>query len=300
MVLLETCLIGALLLALDLFRWRPPVWLLAVLLLWTLLYYFAARGLLLGQPGLLVYFLEVMVLWALAKWHDRLAGTALALSTIKPQMGFLLVPFLLLWGWRTRRWAFIGWFALVWGGLMLLSFVLQPSWFGDWIEQLRNYPSYTALGAPVWIIMEYYLGLGSIGEWVINALLYGLLLWAWYHVLIRQDMARLDWTIMLTLTITHLAAVRTATPHYVIFTIPMLFYFRLFARRSAVSYLMISLILLLLVVIPWLHFLTTIDGEFEHPTVYLPLPLAMLIILWITRRRWWNTPSFIATPDTGR
>lgn len=99
MVLLEACLIGALLLGMDLFRWRPPVWLLIVLFLWTLVYYFAARGLLLGQPGLLVYFFEVLTLWSLAKGHDRLAGTALALSTIKPQMGFLLVPFLLLWGW---------------------------------------------------------------------------------------------------------------------------------------------------------------------------------------------------------
>jgi hypothetical protein len=295
MVLLEACLIGALLLLLDLFRWRPPTWLLSLLFLWTLVYYFSARGLLLGQPGLLVYFFEVLTLWALAKRHDQLAGFALALSTIKPQMGFLVVPFLLLWGWRIGCWKFIGSFALVWGGLMLLSFVMVPSWFGDWIEQLRNYPSYTALGAPVWIVMDYYLGLGTVGEWVINALLYGLLLWAWYHVLVRQEMARLDWTIMLTLTITHLAAVRTATPHYVIFTIPLLFYFWLFPRRSSLSALSISLILLLLLVIPWLHFLTTVDGEFEHPTIYLPLPLIMLVLLWLTRRWWWVTPSFVST-----
>lgn len=184
----------------------------------------------------------------------------------------------------------MGGFGLVWGGLMLLSFVMQPSWLGDWIEQLRQYPSYTALGAPVWIIIEYYLGLGSAGEWIVNMLLFGVLLWAWYHVLIPQETARLDWTIMLTLTITHLAAMRTATPHYVLFTIPMLFYFRRFSRYS----LVIGLILLLLLVVPWLHFLMTVEGEFEHPTLYLPLPVIMLIILWITRRQWWNGPSFVA------
>jgi hypothetical protein len=134
---------------------------------------------------------------------------------------------------------------------------------------------------------------------VINVLLYGLLLWAWYHVLIRGEMARLDWTIMLTLTVTHLAAVRTATPHYVIFTIPMLFYFRMVSRRSARSILAISLILLLLLVIPWLHFLLTVDGEFEHPTLYLLLPVGMLIILWLTRRWWWTAPSFVSPPDPG-
>lgn len=298
MVLLEACLIAALLLLLDLFGWRPKPWLMASLLLWTLFYYYAARGLLLGQPGLMVYFFEVLALWALAKEHDRLAGAALALSTLKPQMGFLLVPFLLLWGWRARRWPFVFSFGGLWIALMLVSFLLQPDWFGGWLDQLRQYPSYTAFGAPVWIVMQKYLRLGPVGEWSVNLLLWGLLLWAWYTVLVRQQAERLDWTLMLTLTITHLSAVRTATPHYVVFTIPLLFYFRLLARRRRSGSGWIVLLLLALLVLPWLHFLLTLKGNFENASVYLPLPFGMLAVLWLTRRRWWSAGSVILAQRT--
>ncbi|MBN2304970.1 MAG: DUF2029 domain-containing protein [Anaerolineae bacterium] len=299
MVLLEVCLIGALILLLDLFRWRVKPWLLAILLLWTLTYYYAARGLLLGQPGLLVYFLEVLTLWALAKDRDRLAGAALAVSTLKPQMGFLIVPFLLIWAWRGKRWPFIGTFAAVWGGLMLASFVAQPSWLGDWIDQLRRYPSYTDFGAPVWIVMQHILGLGTIGEWVINLALYALMLWGWYAVLIRGRAERFDWVVILTLTITHLSALRTATPHYVIFTVPLVFYFRELSRLVRAANLWITVIVVVLLIVPWVHFVLTVEGDFEHPTVYLLLPFGMLLLLWITRRWWWDSPPVInqSVPD---
>lgn len=296
MVLLEACLIGALVLLLDLFRWRPRPWLLAVLLLWSLTFYYSARGLLLGQPGLLVYFLEVLTLWALAKQRDRLAGTALALSTLKPQMGFLIVPFLLLWAWRARRRSFIGAFVFVWGGLMAASFVAQPSWFGDWMEQLRRYPSYTDFGAPVWIVMQHYLGLGTAGEWAVNLALYTLLLWAWHGVLIQGQEERFGWVVVLTLTITHLSAVRTATPHYVVFIIPLVFYFRLVSKQVRFGDGWIALTLVVLLVVPWAHFVLTVEGDYEHPSVYLPLPFGMVILLWLTRRQWWTLSPLIDQP----
>jgi hypothetical protein len=294
MVALEACLIAALVLLLDLFRWRPSPWLLALLLIWTLLNYFAARGLILGQPGHVVYFMQVATLWALAKGRDRLAGVALALSTIKPQMGFLLVPFLLLWAWRARRWRFIGAFAAIWGGLMIASFALLPSWLSDWIDQLRRYPSYTAFGSPVWIVTRKYLGLGAAGEWAANLILWAVMLWAWYGALFLRQAERVDWAIMLTLTITHLSAARTATPHFVVFTIPLVFYFRALSRETQRGALWVALILLALLVWPWAQFLLTIEGDFEHSSLYLPLPFGMLILLWATRRYWWDAGSTIA------
>ncbi|NDJ74787.1 MAG: DUF2029 domain-containing protein [Chloroflexi bacterium] len=296
MVALEVCLIAALILLLDLLRWQPKPWLLVVLLLWTLLNYYAGRGLILGQPGIIVYALQALALWALAKNREWLAGSALALSTIKPQMGFLLVPLLLLWSARVQRWPFVGAFVGTWGGLMLLSFALEPTWFGDWIEQVQRYPSYTEIGAPVWDVTQHYLGLGVVGEWTVNLALYALMLWAWYGVLVRQQHERLVWTVVLTLTITHMSAVRTATPHYVVFTIPLLFYLRWLAQRRR-GHLWIMVILLVLLVLPWAHFLVTVEGEFEHPTLYLPVPFTLLPLLWFTRQQWWDKPFFsLPTP----
>jgi len=298
MVLLEACLIGAQLLLLDLFGWRPRRWLLAALLLWTLVQYFAARGLLLGQPGIVVYFLEVLALWGLARGRDRLAGGALAISTLKPQMGYLLVPFLLLWALRDRRWHFVAWFAGVFGALMLAAFVAEPGWLGDWIAQIRRYPSYTAIGSPVWVVMAHYLGLGTAGEWAVNLLLFGGLLGAWHAVLWQGRRERLDWTIMLTLTVTHLAAVRTATPHFVVFVIPLTFYLRKLSRRAQGG-AWTGLALLALAALPWLHFLLTLDGDFEHPSMYLPLPFGGLALLWLTRRWWWDAPPVIERRTSG-
>ncbi|MBZ0299688.1 MAG: DUF2029 domain-containing protein [Anaerolineae bacterium] len=289
MVLLEACLIGALFAQFDLFGWKPKPWLLGVLLLWTLLFYYPARGLILGQPGLLVYFLEVLSLWALFRRQDEVAGVALALSTLKPQMGFLIVPFLLLWGLRVRRWRFVGAFGVVFGGLVLASFLLLPSWFSDWLAQVSIYSSYTALGSPVWIITQYYLGLGSAGEWAVNLLFYGVMLWTWYGVLVQGRSERFLWAAVLTLTVTHLVAPRTATPHYAVFILPLMFYLAEINRRGQRrGGLWSGLILAGLLILPWLHFLLTVEGEFEHPTVYLPLPFGMLILLWVTRGLWWR------------
>nr|MCU0514590.1 hypothetical protein [Anaerolineae bacterium] len=124
---------------------------------------------------------------------------------------------------------------------------------------------------------------GQALDLVLTGLLYALLLWVWSGVLVQRRAERWLWAVVMTLVITHLVAPRTATPHYVIFIIPLIFYLRQMSRGRA------ALLLLALLVLPWLHFLVTVTGKFEHPTVYLPVPFLTLALLWWTRRRWWQT-----------
>jgi hypothetical protein len=286
MVVLEAALIASLFLLLDLFHWRPAPLLLAFLMVWVLVFYFSARGLILGQPGVLVYFLEALALWALCRGRDRLAGMALAVSTFKPQMGFLIVSFLLIWGLRSRRSQFLSAFFVTFGILLFASFIVLPSWLGDWIAQLRLYPSYTALGSPVWIITSYYLKLGNWAELLVDFIFMLMMLAVWYKTLRGQSELFL-WGAVITLTVTHLVAPRTATPHYVVFIIPLVFYLAYIAQHNRQrSSLWITIILMVLLIIPWVHFLITVDGEFEHPSVYLPLPFFAFIILWRTPQLW--------------
>ncbi|NPV67893.1 MAG: DUF2029 domain-containing protein [Anaerolineae bacterium] len=288
LALLIALQIGALALLIAVFGWQPGPFLLGLSVLWAIFFYPAARGILLGQPGLVVYFLEVLALWALARGRDELAGAALALSTIKPQMGFLFVPFLLLWGLRERRWRLISAFVLVWGGLMAWSFIVLPGWFGEWWEQLARYPSYTAIGSPLWVLTRVYLPfLGAPGEIMIGGALFALLLWAWWRVIVRRRATEFGWTIVLTLTITHLIAVRTATPHFVVFNIPLFFYFATLTtadRQRGPS--VVALAQVVLIIGLWALFLWTVQGKFEHPAMYLPLPFGILILLLISRRLW--------------
>jgi hypothetical protein len=296
MALSEAFFILALILLLDLFRWKPPAWLFALLALWSLLEYFAARGLVLGQMSNVVYLLQVVAFWALARKRDWLVGAALALSTIKPQMGFLLIPFLLLWSLRRRRTSVVVAFAGLWTILLLSSFLLQPNWIQGWIGQLRAYPQYTVIGSPTHIVMQDWLGLGAVGEWAANLCLWGLLLWAWICVLLAGRTERLDWTIMLTLTITHLSALRTATPHFVVLTVPLVFYLREIGVKMRSFW--IAAILLVTLAVFWAQFLLTVEGSFEHASMYVVVPAAMLILLWITRRRWWESPSVMGEAVT--
>ena len=309
MTLLQACLLGALFMCFDLFSYRPRPLILGVLVLWTVFMYFSARGLLLGQPGHLVYFFEVATLWALFKQRDMSAGVLLALSTIKPQMGFLIVPFLLLWALRVRRWHFVGAFSLTFLVLMGLSFLLVPTWMSDWLAQVALYPSYTELGSPVWILVNFpWLGVdpvtekwgvsggfGDVLQLVINAGLVVYMLWAWLDVLVRRKSEHFLWTVMFTLLVTHLVAPRTATPHYVVFIPVLIFYLsKLDIAKSALQSTIYSLlILLVLFAVPWVQFVTTVVGEFEHPTVYLPIPFLVLLMLIVTRKMWWSQPAII-------
>ncbi|MBN2472336.1 MAG: DUF2029 domain-containing protein [Anaerolineae bacterium] len=288
LTLLVALQVGALALLFDVFGWTPGPPLLGLSLLWAVFFYPASRGILLGQPGLLVYFLEVLALWALVKGRDGLAGAALAISTIKPQMGFLFVPFLLLWGLRERRWRLVGGFAGVWLGLMAWSFVVLPGWFGAWLEQLARYPSYTAIGSPLWVLTRGYLPfLGAPGELVITLLLVGGMLWAWWRVIIGRRAAEFGWTVALTLTVTHIVALRTASPHFVVFNIPLFFYFaRLVAEDRRRGPLVVAAAQLVLMIGLWALFLLTVDAKFEHPGMYLPLPFGVLFTLLISRRLW--------------
>lgn len=285
LALLASALVAALLLQLDLAGWKPRSAWLAFLILGALLVYYPARGLLLGQPGLLVYLLQALALWTLARRRDRLAGVALAVSTFKPQMGFLIVPLLLVWGLVGRRWRFLGAFAAMMGGLLLASLALLPSWLADWLAQLQLYPTYTALGSPVWIITRYYLGLDAWAELLAATALVAWMLWAWYRML-RYGESWL-WTAALTLTVTHLIAPRTATPHYVVFTLSLVVVLRTLIKQGGRWGAVWALVCLLaLLIIPWVHFLATVEGEFEHPTVYLPPPFLTLLALWMTRKQW--------------
>ena len=288
MVLLAVCVVLSLVLLLDLYAWKPKPWLMCLFILWSLIYYYAGRGVILGQVGLVVYLLEMLTIWGLIRNKDEIAGIALAVSTVKPQMGFLIVPFLLIWGLRAGRWRFLSGFGVSFGILMGLSFLMEPTWLGDWIAQVRLYPSYT-VASPVWILTQMYLGLGDFGENVVTLALYGLLLWTWYGVVMQKRQERFLWVVSMSLVITHLVAPRTATPHFLVFMLPLAFYFAAAAkhsRRHGSKWAM--LILAALLIIPWVHFLVTIVGDQEHPVVHLPLPFGLLALLWFTRRQWWQ------------
>jgi hypothetical protein len=269
----------------DLFNWKPAPWLLMIGIIWAVTFYPSARGIFLGQPGTMAVCLELIAVWALAKRHDAGAGVVLALSLIKIQLGLLIIPFMLLYALRFRRWRFIISFVISSGILVGLSFLLEPSWLGAMLQQATKYNGYTQIGSPIWVITNYYLPfLGDPVDLLITVLLIVVMLWVWVRVIWRRDASLFAWGAALSLTITHLVLVRTATPHFVVYLIVIVFYFRQLSRtygRWAVLGAMAALTIGL-----WWLFLATLVGKFESPVNYLPLPWGALILLLLTRKQW--------------
>jgi hypothetical protein len=292
-VLLELCVLGVVLLLLRLYNWRPAPWLIPVILLWALTDYFAVRGVFLGQPSHLVSFLQVLTVFAVVRGWDEAAGVALAVSTIKPQMGYLFVPLLLLWALVAGRRRLLLAFGLAFGGLMAGSFIVDPDWLGAWLQQVRLYSAYTAaaypnIGSPVWIVTRHYLGFGPAAEWVVAALVVAPVLWAWYTLLIERREERWLWAVALTLVAGHMVGLRTATPHFVVFTLLIVFYLKRLAAVKGSAW--VAGALLVWVVGVWVQFVLTGRGDFpaEDPSMFLPLPFALYALTLLTRRMWWQ------------
>lgn len=292
-VTLQVVALATLWLLLRYHRWRAAPAMLGILVLWMIFFYPTARSLILGQLGLVVFGLTVWAAWLLFRaeppraMSDAWAGALLAITTVKPHMQFLVIPFLVLWAVRQRRWWVIGGLGGALSALVGASFILLPTWVGEWLAQVTLYPSYTP-PAVLHILTREILPFGpaaGIIERLIDVLLLGYLLYEWWRVLWRRDDARIDWVIGLTLVITHLIAPRTATTHFVVFVFALIPIFRDLVRlKPWGSWMAVGLMAFLLFGM-WGLFLATLQGRQEHDLVHVPLPLLMLVLIVIFRPR---------------
>jgi Glycosyltransferase family 87 len=128
-------------------RWRPRREVTAILVILTLGSLPVVQGLKLQQLTLLVAGMLAGCAAAAAAGYFVLAGILLALATIKPQLTWLLVPWLLAWtarDWRRRQrlaWAFGATLLLLVGG----AEAILPGWISRFRMAAENYQRYTHL-----------------------------------------------------------------------------------------------------------------------------------------------------------
>ena len=174
--LLPLVLIGTILLWLSVLRWRCDWLLLACIIVLTFGNFAVLESLYLQQPALLVAALLAGCFAALDAGRLRLAGGLLALATIKPQLTFLLVPWLLLWSlsdWRARKNLAVG-FGGVMAALLAGSQMLLPRWIPEFVEGLISYHHYTSTVSVLTLLF------GKTGGVVLTiALVAGVALLAW-------------------------------------------------------------------------------------------------------------------------
>lgn len=265
----------AIVVSLRLISWEMPPWLLAITLLWAILFYNSIRAIILGQFAAHVFLALVGCLLALRRQRYRLAGALLVLTTIKPQISFLFIPTLLIWAVARRRWAFLGSFTATAALLAGASFALQPSWLVDFAGQIVNYADYTSTGSPLWIVTNEYLPqLGRPVEIGASLLLFLCLLYTWR----RLPSAPAESTtflaiISVTLLITSLIAPRTATTNQIVLYLPVLWTLKLVIERMNGGHFLAGLFFVTSLAGFWIIFLATHGGVGESKIMYLLLPL---------------------------
>jgi hypothetical protein len=299
LVVVQFSLIGGVILTLKLLDWQHPPWLLAITLLWSVMMYNSTRTIILGQFAGPIFFWLAAALLALKHDRDALAGVLLSLTTIKPQMSYLIIPLLLLWAVWHKRWRVVAGFVGAMALLAGLSFLLLPSWLTSFIDQVRYYPEYTVTPSPLRVITAvFWPQLGKPVEYVGIALLLGVMFWQWWQLrwetaTSASDLGRRSvqavshkflFIIGLTLIVTNSIILRTATTNYVIMYIPLFLLLHAVSQRWRGGNLWVAGILLFSLVGTWVLFLNTIQGDFEHPVTYLPLPIGLLLgLFWLSR-----------------
>ena len=126
-------------------RWSVPLWAQASLVVFTLGSLPVMQGLKLQQMTLFVVALLAVAVALLASDRPIAAGIVLALTTIKPQLVWLLLFWLMIWtlaDWRRRyRWAAS--FLITIAILCAASEWFLPHWIPRFLQAAREYRNYT-------------------------------------------------------------------------------------------------------------------------------------------------------------
>ena len=116
-------------------------------------------------------------LWAIEHQRDAWAGILLSVTTIKPQMVFLVLIFLLLWSLTQRRWTVVISFGVSIAVLVASSMLLVPTWPLDFVNNALAYSDYVAFGTPLENLLHFILPASIAGPLtVILSILFFLML----------------------------------------------------------------------------------------------------------------------------
>lgn len=276
MTFLQAAVVIGVILTLRLFSWKLPIWMIGLLLPWSILHYPEARGIILGQFAPIGFLSLVVSLYLLQRKSDLCAGIVIVITTMKPTLIFLVIPFLVLWAIIQGRWRFIFGFFSALSFLILGSLILLPSWISDWLNRIVAYPEYTVGQSPIWLLSHEYLPwLGDVGETVISAAFILGLFYTWWWYFRRSGNEAFHWVLGITLLISNVIVPRSATTNYVVLLLPILGLFAAFDRNILGGRGVVLVVMAIsLIGHWWMHYVTVIGNQ-EQPLLFLPIPIGL-------------------------
>jgi hypothetical protein len=253
--------------------WRCPKATLGSLVLLSLGSFPMLESIYLEQPALLAAALLAGAGAALASGRMGLAGTLLALATIKPQLTAPLVIWLLVWAcweWRSRN-------RLVWGFALTMlvlagvSELLLPGWGAEFLAGLAAYQQYTGNFSILTLLFSN-LGTAIAGVGLAGAL--AVVAWQMRHESAGSDRFNYGFVMVLTVTV---VAMPTLYPTGQVVLLPAIFLLlehrhRVWASGRARRLGLVAVSSL--IAWPWV-------GSLAYLLASLAVPLSSLRRLWI-------------------
>jgi hypothetical protein len=234
----------------DVLNWPRAPLARAGLLMWSLLLYPVAWGLLLGQPAVLAFALLVAALVALKRQRDGWAGVALALATLKPQLTVLAAVALLLWSAWQHRWRLWVGFGVTIAVLLGASFVLYRGWMGGFLYALRRYAGLTPFLPPVALLARLFPGAQTGVMITLTVSLLAMLAGYWVREAGGQDLPIA--AVGLTLVVTTLVAPRISQANHVVLLVPLVTALASWAARGRGWTWAAVAAVVILVIGPWM------------------------------------------------
>jgi len=289
MTVLELALAAMIVVSFLLTDWRPSVFVVLILFLYTFLWYHALRPLISGNISILIALFITAAFLAIRSELDAFAGFLLALASIKPQMVLVVYIFVIIWAISKRRWT------IIWGLFGSLFFMLAAGslFFQDWvieyIRQVIRYSEVIFISTPGSIITHWLPGIGTQTGWILTGVMAALLLIEW-RACLGQDSRWFVWTAMLTLVASSMIGVYITLENYIMLYPAMILILSVWDKRWGLlgKWLMMLFFLITSIGIWWL-LLSGVQRGIQpdlNPIIFLFTPLILILgLFWI---RWWS------------
>ena len=293
MTCLEIALIAMSLLSMNLTEWKPPLWIQGLILLFSVIWYHAFRGVINGNAVILLALAMVVILNLIKNGQDKFAGILLAFVTIKPHIVILFVFFVLIWSVYKGKWNLLQWFTGTLFALVGISTLIIPDWILQNIQEVLRYPGYNPAGTLAAALMELIPSIGQEIKWAVAIIFGFILIYEWWTGR-KGDFIRFMWVSFLTLVISQWIGIQTDPGNFIILFPVLILILSVWDKRWSESGLIITTVSLIILFFGlWLIFLLTIQRSYQpvqNPIMFIPLPAILLVNLyWI---KWWvNTPA---------
>ncbi len=282
---------GVVLLARTL-RWRPGAGMAAAAGLFAWTGYFSALAVLRADVVVVVLFLLSLALAAVLGGRDDLAGAALVLTLVRPDVALYPAVFLLLWAASRRRWRLWRGFWGLAAALLALAFWLLPSWALQMAFVLLRFKP---AASPRLALAHAVPGVGRQAGWLLVGVVAVAVLAEWVAAWGRSAY-QAAWTTALTVVGALLVGGRVVPADQVLLLIPLLWVWvywgsrwKTYGRPAA------ALTLALFWVLPWLFWGTGLfsgGGVCASVGMCFLEPLAVGVLLYTVR--WWAARAPVA------